>query len=132
MAQAPDFLTLGDLPGETDDDWAQVEVPEFGDGKSVKVRALSVSEWAFLLRQAYPTGKADEPEFNAAYDEVAITAALCTYDGQGKRVFGKDMGSAMARTAQLHRKYRPALARIHAQVMRLSEVVPQGAGPKED
>lgn len=126
-----DFLTLGDLPAGDVEEWAVVEVPEFGAGKSVKVRALTVAEWTYMLRQAYRfTINGSEPAYNADYDEVSLAAAMCTYDDSGQRVFGNSQTEALQYVRSLHRKYRAPLARIHAAVMELSELA-QPAEPEK-
>ena len=129
LDDVPDPLSNFDLSN-----FEEVPVPEMGideDGEAgseelvVLVRAMSVFEWDQLMRSAWTTTETENGEtpglkLKQDYNELCLVAAMCSYDDQGNLVFGVDIQDANERLKNLHRKYRPALQRIHKKALEMS------------
>lgn len=132
-------LSLDKFP-EIEYEFERVPVPEFGQGEDgtdyeVNVRGLSVAEWDWMVGQIFDVLSIDgtrELRQRTDYNEIVIAAALGSYDDDGRLVFGSNRADAVARLKALPREYRPALARIHSAVLRLSGIKRNLAASIED
>ena len=131
-------LTLDEVP-VVEPVFEVVELAEFGEAEdgsfySVNVRGMTVAEWDWMLFHAFdrslesPNGDGPKVELREDYNEICIVAAVCSFDDEGRLVFGVDRNAAVAYLRGLPHEYRPALARIHGKALRLSSY----SGKEED
>lgn len=112
-----------------------IEVPEFGEGMTVNVRPLAVSDYTLLAAlnvRSAGNGKVavkDETERNAMW--LPAVAALSAVDDDGALVFGETRAEAIQRAASLPRKYLPAVERIAVKAIELSKLDDEVAAAEE-
>lgn len=125
-------LTLREVPAPTQAS-EEVVVQEFGTDEesgepfAVLVRGLTAYEWDLLMARAWridPSDNGADPTLSLKddYNEACLVAAWCSYDDDGRLVFGVDPDDAEARVRALPVQYRPAIRRIHKRVLELSGV----------
>ena len=122
-------LTLKNVPNPLQDS-KQVDVSAWfgnddnGDPFTVNVRPMTVEKKSLLTRYVNEFYLSDDgrwesrPKLEA--DSSAVIAAICTYDDDGKLVFGVDYMDAIHRCEQLPEIYRTCLIALATEVLSLT------------